>query len=124
MIMTIGFFLGYFKYLIIKTYKMKTLICDIDNTVADQMKSLKILHSSVSPELFFEKSYSENEMIKYEVLDHALEGINLFKSNNYKICWLTARDHKFAKVTKEWLVQNKFPIDELILVTRIAQVHI
>jgi len=100
---------------------MKILICDIDNTVADQMKSLKILNASVSSEVFSEKAYSDNEMIKYEVLDHALEGINLFKSNNYKIFWLTARDHKFTKVTKDWLIQNKFPIDELILVSRIAK---
>lgn len=100
---------------------MKILICDIDNTVADQMKSLKILNKSVSSELFLKKAYSENEMIKYDVLDYALEGINLFKSSNYKIFWLTARDSKFKKVTKDWLIQNNFPIDELILVSRIAK---
>lgn len=119
--MIIGFCLGYSKYLIIKIYRMKILICDIDNTVADQMKSLKILNVSASPESYLEKSYSIDEMISYEVLDNALEGIKQFKSNHYKIIWLTARKNKFAKVTKDWLIQNKFPIDDLILVSKISK---
>ena len=100
---------------------MKILVCDIDNTVADQMKSLKILYDSVPEEMFLEKSYSDDEMIKYEVLNNALKGIMLFKSNNYKIVWLTARNKKFTEITKKWLIQNKFPIDDLILVSRIAK---
>lgn len=100
---------------------MKILVCDIDNTVADQMKSLRVLRDSTTPDAYTEKSYSTAEMINYEVLDYALDGIQRFKSNGYQIIWLTARKDKFAQVTREWLSQNGFPIDDLILVSQISK---
>ena len=99
---------------------MKVLVCDIDNTVADQMKSLVNLKKSTSQENFLNKAYSINHISKYDVLKNAIDAINLFKKNNFKIIWLTARKIKFKEVTENWLKSNNFPIDELILVDKIA----
>ena len=35
---------------------------------------------------------------------------------SYQIFWLTARKKHLFDVTKDWLLENKFPIDQLIFV--------
>ena len=99
---------------------MNVLVCDIDNTVADQMKSLISLHDKTPDNIYLEKAYSLEEILNYEVLNYSIEGVKLFKNNNYKIIWLTARKKKFEEATRSWLKKNNFPIDELILVDKIA----
>lgn len=98
----------------------KILICDIDNTVADQMSRLHRYHDRESGKVDIEKAYSAEEILRDQLLDHALEGVQHFSDKGYKIVWLTARKENLAEATEQWLKASGFPVDELILVDRLS----
>ncbi len=98
----------------------KILICDIDNTVGDQLKRLKRCIDSSSGKVNLDLAYSP-EMVKTDVpLAGAVEGVNAFKDKGYKVIWLSARKENLKEITNNWLIENGFPVDELIIVNKLA----
>ena len=89
------------------------LVCDIDNTVADQL--------SYNKNLFKKKGkigsdvYENKHLFKYKVIKHAVSSINNL-SNFFNINWLSARNIENKEYTLKWLEKYQFPIDNLFLV--------
>jgi hypothetical protein len=98
----------------------KILVCDIDNTVGDQIERLKRCIDASNGKVNIDLAYSP-EIVKTDIpLNGAFEGVNAFKRMGFKIVWLSARKENLKEITQNWLLQNGFPLDELILVHKLA----
>ena len=98
---------------------MKTLICDVDNTVADQMRRLKKYFNRQSGTLDEKLAYSAKAIAKDIPIEGSAEGIRHFKRIGYRVIWLTARKRELRKATYHWLINHDFPVDKLILVNKL-----
>ena len=94
--------------------KTLSLFVDIDNTVSDHMDRLRrINQSNLLP---IEEFAHLPEWVKSDKpLEGACEYIKKL-SQDFIIVWLTARKSSLREVTKNWLEENNFCMDELILV--------
>ena len=115
----VWFFLRLFQILKANSFfREKILICDIDNTVADQYHRIEDC-LDLNGNLDQLKAYSASMVEKDRVLPGAVEAIRKFKHCGYKIIWLSARQKYLQDVTYLWLTKNGFPVDELIIVEKI-----
>ena len=101
-------------------FQEKILVCDIDNTVADQYYRLESC-IDVNGKLDQLKAYSSNMVENDRVLPGAVVAIQKFKQCGYKIVWLSARQANLKSTTYSWLIKNCFPVDELIIVDKIKE---
>jgi hypothetical protein len=100
-------------------FDKKYIVCDIDNTVADQYQRLLGCINSEG-QLDISKAYSVEMVAGDKVLPGAVDAINKFKHYGFKIVWLSARKQSLEAVTNEWLKAKGFPVDELIIVEKLA----
>jgi len=98
----------------------KILICDIDNTVGDQLERLKRCIDSITGKVNIELAYSPEMVMSDKPLNGSVSGLNMFKSKGYKIIWLSARKEILKDATRNWLISNGFPVDEIILVHKLT----
>lgn len=92
----------------------KKLVCDIDNTVSDQLKRFERFFDRQTKKLH-PQALLDSEMLQDEPLPGAIQAIQTF-SEYYKIIWLSARSMSQWGPTQQWLLKYGFHIDELILV--------
>ncbi len=97
-------------------YDNKTIACDIDNTVADQLAFYEKMFDSATGRVPDQASANVN-LIKYEVIKDSIHVLNKF-AKYYKICWVTARNEENRITTIKWLRNNNFPVDSIHLVGR------
>lgn len=98
----------------------KILICDIDNTVGDQLERLKRCIDSTTGRVNIDLAYSPEMVMSDKPLHGSVSGLNMFKSKGFKIIWLSARKRILKDPTRGWLINNGFPVDEVILVNKLA----
>lgn len=94
----------------------KVLVCDIDNTVTDELKRLRRFLDPKTQKVL-PQAYNEQEVFRDEPLPGASQALKRL-AERFRIVWLSTRPASQYKMTFEWLTRNEFPVDDLILVEK------
>jgi len=94
----------------------KVLVCDIDNTVTNELKRLMCFFDPATKKVLAQ-AYDEQEISRDEPLPGAVGALRRL-AEKFRIVWLSARPSHQYEMTCEWLARNGFPVDVLILVEK------
>lgn len=88
----------------------KTIICDIDGTVADMTHRIHYIRGTGKKD--WDKCFSE--MDKDKPIENVVSMVIGF-AEDYRIAMVTARPERFRRVTEDWLNKNNIHFDLLLM---------
>jgi hypothetical protein len=93
------------------------IIIDIDNTVTNQIDRLR-KNYDLNLEVMLAKSTTEQELMRDLLFPNAMEVISEL-AQKFDIIWLSARSTLLYEITLTWIIENKLPCKQLILVDKL-----
>jgi len=90
--------------------RTKTVLFDLDGTIADEMKYEKHHKAKNGKHPLFAK-----EALEVDVNEDIVDKMKKVKANGEDVIILTARSAHYRSETKQWLHKNHIPYDSLVM---------
>jgi hypothetical protein len=95
------------------------VVVDIDNTVVEHFLRISKFYDPETGLVDMEKANSLEEVLNDEIIPGSLEALTRI-SKDYQLFWLSSRKSNLLDISKSWLLENGFVVDELVLVDKFS----